>query len=117
MRKLSGPAPVPDRPAPRRRSPGGAPAAFALGLALAPALYEAGAVCLARWRGLFSQVRRVDTPVLDALGALLDTAARTARFHVHVVFLNLPWEPTLVVALGVGWALLLALLLRRWAAR
>lgn len=85
----------------------------ALGLSIAAPASEAVSLCAASWRAISGRVDRVETPVLDAIAATGSDAARAVRLRVNRAFRTIPLRPSLVIPLGIAWALLLAILLRR----
>jgi hypothetical protein len=87
--------------------------AVAIGITIAPLIYESAAVCVARWKSVLGQVTTADTPVLNAIGAGIQTASRTVQGSTSSLFRTMPWKPSLVIPLTFAWAILAAVLLRR----
>src|SRR5690349_9472696 len=99
MRKLSRP-PIED-PAPdtsRRKLI----VAVALGMAIAPLVYEGAALCVARW-----------APVLDAIGRGVEPVLKSVQRSTSRTFKNVPWRPTMVIPVACAWAFCGSFLLRR----
>ena len=111
MRKLA-PEPIANSFAPRRSWREYALLAI-LVLICSPVLYEAALLCWANWHAMWGQVQSVETPVLDSFGTVLAAVARPVQMSVKGAFLNMPWKPTLVIGLGISWALVGIKLLRR----
>jgi hypothetical protein len=113
MRKLATTAKALDVGPPRRRPTLRSTLAVLLGLLAAPWIYELTLVCVANWHAMYGQVIHPETPLLDAGGSVLGNIARTLRERLHSTFQNLPWRPSLVIAIGILWAAFMSLPLRQ----
>src|SRR4051794_27355625 len=102
-----------DAPPPRRGSRWHAVLTIALGLLLAPLVHEATALGVAPWKAMLGAVPSVETPVLDAIGSGMRSAARELRAWTAPVVHSAPWNPSLVFPLAVAWTALAILMLRR----
>jgi hypothetical protein len=113
MRKLASETILDPMDAPRRPS-----ALLILGMIVVlvslPMLMESARACTAQWRHMvWGQVTHVETPVLNALGARYRSIARTIRLKSSAAFTLLPWQPSLVIALGLGLAFVACVPLRK----
>jgi len=84
-----------------------------LGLLIAPLAYEIVGLCAANWQAMYGGVEHVETPILDTLDATYADAARVVRTRANRVIRSLPWQPTVVITLGLAWALFMSVPLRR----
>lgn len=85
---------------------------IALGLALAPLVYEGSLVCASRWRAMAGENVQVATPILDAIGFQVDEARNWMRRQADVWIRDPPWRPSTTIAVALGWAVGAAFLLR-----
>lgn len=105
--------PLPD-PAPRVGARLRNVAAVALGLLLAPLIYESATLCAARWRAMSGVYAAPETPVIDAIGAWSGATASWARRKSVVWFRDPGWKAGPTIGLSIAWALGAAWLLRGW---
>lgn len=73
------------------------------GLAAAPVCYELAALSAARWAALTGPIQTVETPILDAIGRALGECWHFGATVVHDRLHDLPWQPTILMGLGVCW--------------
>lgn len=103
-----------DEPGPRSGGVRGRLIALALAAGLLlPLVRESAALCAASWRGMLGQVERVETPALDWTKAQVERGVRSVRREIHGLFIDLPWEPGVIIAIGIGWALFMSVPLKR----
>ena len=86
-----------------------------LGFLLAPLCYELTIVCIARWQALYGPVPRIDTPVLNVISVKYNYLVRLVRRFAQSPFRMLPWKPSAIMLVGLSWAFVTALLLKRRA--
>jgi hypothetical protein len=98
---------------PRRRSRTRVAITILLALLLSPLVFEATLLCTARFKGMIGVEPLVKTPVLDTLGAGLQSAGEDIRLTLAPVLHHLPWNPSYVVVFGLVWAFIGVLMLRR----
>lgn len=87
--------------------------ALCLGLLMAPLLSEGASLIVANWQSLYGRMGHVETPLLDAIRSLLTGTTTTVRMHANGLFRNLPWRPSLVITVGLAWALFMSVPLRQ----
>jgi hypothetical protein len=113
MRKLASETIIDPKDAPRRPS-----VLLVLGVIVVlvslPMLIESARACTAQWRHMvWGQIDHVETPIINALGARYRSIARTVRLKANAAFTLLPWQPSLVIALGLGLAFAACVPLRK----
>lgn len=84
-----------------------------LGFLLAPLFYELTISCLARWQALYGPVPQIETPLLNVISAKYSYMIRLGRRFAQSPFQMLPWKPSAIMLVGLSWAFVTALLLRR----
>jgi hypothetical protein len=87
-------------------------AIFGLGLALAPLAAEGVSISHAQWCQVLGRNNQARTPILDSVTETAITTHRTAWESINPQFQRLPWNPTIVVAVGVVLMFLGMLMLR-----
>lgn len=79
-----------------------------------PLLIESALACTAQWRRMaWGEIVHVDTPILDTVGLRYRAATRAIRLRAARAFSLLPWQPSLVIGLGLGLAVLACIPLRK----
>ena len=72
-----------------------------LGLSLAPLIYEGCAICYAQWCQVLGRNAVATTPVIDVLQGELESGHRSIWGVITPHFQRLPWNPKLVLLVGV----------------
>ena len=104
MRKARGDHPADDLP---RRSSPRALLAIALGLGLAPLLFEGSTVVAGRWRAILGQVPpEAATPVSDAVGEALKDGSRRISAAAEDLLKRGGRHPDWAMGVAVAWAVL-----------
>ncbi len=75
-------------------------AIFGLGLALSPLVAEGVSISYAQWCEVLGRNNQSRTPILDSVKETAVTTHRTAWESINPQFQRLPWNPTVVVAVG-----------------
>ncbi len=83
------------------------------GLAVAPMIYEGAVLCTASWRSMLGLSAHVETPLLDAMTSGVQDGCHWARTQLNAFFSHLPWEPWMVIVLGLAVAVFSSIPLRR----
>lgn len=88
--------------------------ALCIGLLMTPLAYEVGAVCATNWKAMSGRIDHVETPILDTLSSAWRGTVGTFRHKLNGSYrLSMPWRPSMIIALGFGWAVFMSVPLRR----
>ena len=71
-----------------------------LGLAIAPLVYEALAMCHAQWCQVLGRNAQARTPVFDSLSDGVSTGHRSFWDTIGPYFQHVPWNPKIVFAVA-----------------
>lgn len=88
--------------------------ALCIALLIAPVAFEVATLCTTNWKAMSGRIDHVDTPILDTLTSTWKSSVGAIRQRVNGSFrLSMPWRPSLIIAMGFGWALFMSVPLRR----
>lgn len=80
---------------------------------LLPILYEVALSSVANWRSIWGPTQHVETPVLLFLGHVWHDLVRSTGTRSAAIFARVPWQPSLVITVGILWAIFMSVPLRR----
>jgi hypothetical protein len=83
-----------------------------LGLSLAPLVAEGTSFCYAQWCQVMGRNVQARTPVFDTMYDGLDSGQRSCWHALSSYFQHLPWNPKVVLAIGVILMILAMTMLR-----
>jgi hypothetical protein len=89
----------------RRR---GWPILLALGMVFSPLMYEGGLILTSNWQSMTGTYWEPRTPILDALRGYNATATREVMTLYTRHLQNGAMNPSVAVAMGIGWAFVMA---------
>jgi hypothetical protein len=72
-----------------------------LGISLAPLIAEGTSICFAQWSQVMGSNALARTPVLDSLQEGLESGHRSISSTMTSYFQRLPWNPKVVLFVGV----------------
>jgi hypothetical protein len=72
-----------------------------LGISLAPLIAEGASLCYAQWCQVLGRNAQARTPVLDSMSDSLESGHRSFWNTLSSYFQRLPWNPKVVLAIGV----------------
>lgn len=102
-----------ETPPSHRRHRGRPVLTLLLALALVPVAYESATRCIANWRSMLGTNAHVETPVLDTLHIAFCRGIAGFQRSLSRALSKTPWNPSVVIACGIGLALLASSALRK----